>query len=104
MAWTMAAIKAAHRQTSGHFFDADAMRFFDSRVLPKVYEGPGGVYFVTSEQFHGSTGSLPRKYTVRRFDPATSDVDTEGAYNDLSRDSAIQRAQECASGEVREQV
>ena len=50
-----------------HFFDKGSMRFFDSKLHGPGYEAAdGSIYFVTSEQFHGSGGySAPRKYSVR---------------------------------------
>lgn len=75
--YTIADIRAANARAGLHFFDRDTMRFFDSRIVPAgPYSGPGGVYFVTSEQFHGSQGSAPRAFTVRTFDPATGEVET----------------------------
>lgn len=49
-------LKARHK---GQFFSRDAMRFFNSRVLPTLY-GRGRV-FVTSEREETS----PRRYTIR---------------------------------------
>lgn len=72
---TMNDIRMANIRAGQHFFDSDTMRFFDSRVHPEVFEGAGDVLFITSEQFHGSDGrSNPRKYTIRRFHPATGGV------------------------------
>ena len=46
-----------------HWFDPDTMRFFRTRLPRHGYRGPGGTYFVSSEQ-----GPLmPREYTVRRL-------------------------------------
>ena len=55
-----------------HFFDAAAMRFFNSRILSDFYvvesdvSAAGGSlgYFVTSERYDETT---PREYTVRSF-------------------------------------
>ena len=58
------------------WFSPDTLRFFRSRVGSKVYEGPGGVYFVTSEQ--GPHG--PRRWSVRRFLPDKGAVDTVGEF------------------------
>ncbi len=56
-------IRRANKRAGFHFFDPEAMRFFDTRV-----ESDGiGRCFVTSEQFHGSTESGPRLFTVRRL-------------------------------------
>ena len=60
-------IRRANVAADHHFFDADAMAFFDSRIEDggKVY---GGRYFITSEQFHFRGEAFPRKYTIRRAD------------------------------------
>jgi hypothetical protein len=52
------AIMFANKAIGRHFFDADTMRFFRSRVLDTVY---GGRYFVTSD----AAPNGPRRYTVR---------------------------------------
>lgn len=72
---TITEIKRANKAGGQFFFEPDSMRFFDSHVHPEVFEGAGDVLFITSEQFHGSDGrSNPRKYTIRRFHPATGGV------------------------------
>lgn len=96
--WTIADIKAANRAIGGHFFDRDTIRFFASRVLDTVYEGPGGVFFVTSEQFRGSTHTEPRNYTVRKFDPETGSVDTMSGFNNLTKGKAQRAARDAAAG------
>ena len=49
----------------GHFFDADTMRFFNSRVLSDLYRvNDSEGYFVTSERFDYDT---PRTYSVRYY-------------------------------------
>lgn len=96
-------IITANRVKGGHFFSPDTMRFFRSRVLSDVYQGPGGVYFVTSEKRAGF-GSIPdgsRQYTVRVFNPKTADVNTAGDFNKLSRYMAIKNAKALAAGEQR---
>ena len=75
--YDLALIKTANQQHGGHFFSAGALRFFRSRVSEKVHQGPGGVYFVTSEQFDARS---PRRYTVRRFDPGSRGIDTVGKF------------------------
>ena len=86
---TITELKEANRAAGGHFFDRDTMRFFRSRVVPIVYAGPGGVYFVTSEQFDDNSA---RKFTVRKFDPATGDVDSVGGYCKFDRAEALSMA------------
>lgn len=93
--WDMTAIRAANALVGGHWFDRNTLRFFRSQVLRTVYQGPGGVYFVSSEQFDDTS---PRRFTVRQFDPATGDVDTFGEFNELGRAAAVTLAKLCASG------
>lgn len=80
---TMADVKRSNKEAGYHFFDRATMRFFDSRVESGLYRGKGGVYFITSEQFHGSVCTLPRKYTVRKFNTASADISTASEYNTL---------------------
>lgn len=68
--WTIDKMKMALAEANHHFFDAGTMRWWNSRVLSEVYEGAGGVFFVTSERCDlDPTRQLPRVYTVRRFIP-----------------------------------
>ena len=71
---TIEDIREANRRKGGHFFDPKTMRAFQSRVLDTVYEGPGGIFFVTSERV--DTG--PRFYKVRHFYPDTGGITTCG--------------------------
>jgi NADPH-dependent ferric siderophore reductase len=96
---TIEQIKAANHRAGRFFFEPATMRFFRSRVGSTVYEGPGGVYFVTSEQFVPSSGRPhPRLYTVRQFDPATGDVDSVGEFNELTKGRAHRAARKLAAG------
>lgn len=69
--YTAAELVSAMKETGSHFFDRDAMRFFDSRGPLCVTPTPAGVYFVTSERFHSLTGMEPRRWTVRLWDGET---------------------------------
>lgn len=78
----MSDIKRANANAGNHWFDPDTLRFFSSRVSEMVYgafaKGPNtttalGQYFVTSERCGWDS---PRLYTVRRFEPSTSEVET----------------------------
>ena len=92
MAWTMAQIKDANEKAGHYWFSAGAVRFFRSRIGTAVYEGPCGVFFVSSEQFEASNGERAlRRYTVRQFCPETGRVDTASAndFNKLMRSQAI---------------
>ena len=73
-------LREAVKAAGSHFFDADSMRFFDSRILPGVWNAAdGSAYFVTSERFRGSGGYIgPRLFSVRRW--ANGTVDTVGKF------------------------
>ena len=85
-----------------HFFDASSMRFFRSRLPQFAYSGPGGIYFVTSEQFVSGSYRKPRRYTVRKLTPHSGEqrgsVDTIGEFNVLSRYEANKLAAQLAAG------
>lgn len=81
--FTISDIKTANTAAGYNFFDSESMKFFDSRVESGVYSGQGGVYFVTSEQFHGMTERAPRRFTIRRFDPETGRVHSHGEFNSI---------------------
>ena len=58
---SMDEIRTANRQAGQHFFEAGAMKFFNSRIESTVIDLE---YFITSEQFEAA----PRTFTVRRAD------------------------------------
>jgi hypothetical protein len=94
--WTMEDIKTADHAAGRFFFEPSSMRFFRSRICPTVYQGPGGIYFVTSEQFMGSQYTAPRMYTVRRFTPVPVDIRTVSVFNRMSKYQAVRAAKKCA--------
>ena len=88
---TIEEIKRANRDSGYHFFSADTMRFFGSRIVSGLI---GGHYFVTSEE--SDVWNQPRRYSVR---VAHSDgmIDTVGGFHvyqnareaaDVARDCA----------------
>ena len=83
------------RDHSGHWFSPPTKRFFRSRIGSQVYQGLGGIYFVSSEQYRTFAGPLaPRKYTVRRYDPLADTISTIGDFNALSRSTAHRLAKQ----------
>lgn len=73
--WTIAKIKAANEETGGTWFSRSNMRFFRTRIDREVYQGPGGVFFVYSNQFVDSNGRAhDREYKALGFDSATGDT------------------------------
>lgn len=81
-----------------HWFDASTKRFFRSRLPQSGYRGPGGTFFVSSEQFVGSD-HIParRRYTVRQL--KDGDIKTVGEFNVLSRSGANALARRCAESQ-----
>ena len=90
----MTEIIRANGQAGRFFFERDTMRFFRSRVCGSTLVcGPGGVYFVTSEQFQGSDGVRDaRRFTVRKFDPADGDVTTAGQFQEHATQQGAAKA------------
>lgn len=90
--WNINEIKDVVRASGSHWFDPDTLSFFKCRVLEGVYQGDGGVYFVTSER----GPHFPRAYTVRKFDPLTCGISTVGEFCKLTRSKAITLAKQSA--------
>lgn len=67
-------ISEAERAGS-HFFSKAALRFFDSRILSRIY---GGCYFITSERDR-YRDSNPRFYTIRKYEGGLK-VETIGEF------------------------
>ena len=64
-----------------HWFDADSMRFFRSRLSDVGYQAPDGrIYFVSSEQNHGMGGPYDRLYSVRCLTGPKGDIKTIGEF------------------------
>lgn len=95
---TIQQIRDANEKSGRFFFSPDAMRFFRSRVLQTVFEGVGGVYFITSEQFVGSQGANPRRFTVRRVE-ADGEIKTATVFNVLTKAKAESAATMLAHGQ-----
>lgn len=83
-----------------HWWDRDTMRHFSCRVSDQVYQGPGGIYFVTSERTFSGT---KRYFTVRQYDHVRKSIDTIGDFNSLSRATAHKIAQQMAQKSLQDQ-
>lgn len=83
--WMMHTIKQCNKDHGWHFFDPDTMRFFRSRVGNEVFQGPGGVYFVTSEQFVDPWSRIKdrRKYSVSKLNTRNCSVDRVGEFQEF---------------------
>ena len=95
--WTLPRIKEANRQAGKHWFSPDTLRFFKSRIGETIYQGPGGVYFVSSEVYGPSA---PRLYSVREFTPSTKAVNSVHGerFTQTTRARAITLAKKLAAG------
>jgi len=77
-------VRELARDCGNHFFDADSMKHFGSRIHDRVY---GGRYFVTSEQDNtGHAWDGQRRYTVRSFDyeDGRFTIDTVGEFGEYA--------------------
>ncbi len=72
--WTINEIKQWNEWGGQYFFEPATIRFFRSRVLSQVMQGPGGIYFVTSEK--RCFDDYTRVFTVRKFNPTDGSIDT----------------------------
>ena len=89
-------IKAANKRAGLYYFEPDTMRFFRSRVSDTVYQGPGGVFFITSEKSPNGA----RRHSVRRFKPASGDCETAPGteFCSMTRSQAVRLAGKMARG------
>ena len=101
--YSMIDIRRAAENHGSHWFSPDALRFFNSRISNKVYNGSNGVFFVSSEKYAGE----PRRYTVREFckDLSVADaprvyIETVNEFNALSRAASHRLARQCAGDNV----
>lgn len=97
--WNVTAIKAAMKADGSHWWDRDTLKFFGTKVASAVYQGPGGVFFVTSEWdgFAGKDNGT-RAYTLRQYVPERVGVETIGNIGDYKSDlaAAVAKAKELA--------
>lgn len=97
--WTIGEIKAANAAAGHVFFSRDTMKFFKSKVFSYVYQGPGGVAFVTRETFEASDGSSETTFKARQFDPETGHIQNNDGSRTRSLDEARAAAKAIAAGE-----
>ena len=87
---TLAEMKKINQDLGMHFFDKDAVKFFNSKFETKGIRKGNNVYFITSEQFEPTIGEKePRKYTIRDMDLNDGSIDTVGEFQQYdSKESA----------------
>jgi hypothetical protein len=71
---SMTDIRVAHKDKGGHFFDDIAMKGFNTTIetRPNKYN-----IFITAERMETS---MPKKYTLRWYNPETYQIDTLGKF------------------------
>jgi hypothetical protein len=81
-----------------HWFDADTMRFFRSRLADFGYQsGDGHIYFVTSEK----GPHMKRAYTVRCLTGPKGNINTVGEFQSFGASgTATKYAKGYASGNI----
>jgi len=94
--WSVNNIQTAMFARGSHWWDADSMRFFGTRVCGPAWNGPNGVFFVTSEKPpHGDRG-----YTIRQFDQESCELNTVGELCGYSnRETAVLNARKMAGAD-----
>ncbi len=95
--WTMADIRRESLKGDRYFFARDTMRHWGSRIEGGPYQGPGGVFFVTSER--GAHNDSPRRFTVREWRAEKCRIHTLGEFQGFrTREDARQAAKDAANG------
>lgn len=92
--WTIARIREECRERGNPWFQPGTMKFFRSRIGRRVYQGPGGIYFTTSEQFGDNH---PRLYSVRQFEPGRCRISKHGDFQGHGTESAARNAAKLAA-------
>lgn len=72
-------LKRAVTDSGSHFFDADTMRFFNSRVSDMIVKHGNYIYFITSEK---NRYNYPRAYTIRRL-AHSGNIDSVGEFQEF---------------------
>jgi hypothetical protein len=78
-----------------HFFDADSIRFFTSRILSHWRIVGHRLYFTTSER--SDWDDYTRTYSVRVWDADSDSIDTIGDFGEHSSARAAARAMDKAA-------
>jgi hypothetical protein len=74
---TMKEAKAISKANGGHFFDASAMRFFNSKIESELIDGK---FFITSERFDMD---CPKLFTIRQISETGQILDDLGEFQEF---------------------
>ena len=82
MTYSITEVKAINNEKCrAYWFGPGETNFFNTRIESGTYCGRGGVYFVTSERMELE---MPKKFTVRTFNPDTGEINTAGEFQQYS--------------------
>ena len=97
--WTIESIEAAVTRAGSFWFSKDTLQFFASRIGCQVHQGPGGVFFVSSEKRRGyACEDGERLFTIRQFHPdEPGNVGTLGEFQQYKSRSGAHAAAERAA-------
>lgn len=96
MRYSIQIIKRINRENGRFFFSPAAMHFFNFKIHNEVYQGSGGVYFISSIKFAEHT---PRVYSVKKFNPDNGECRTVKNYCGYTNiEEAINKARKLAKG------
>lgn len=91
---TIEDIEAQNKAAGKNFFDSAQVYWWKSQISSRVHDGPGGIFFVTSEPGYDNV----RRWSVRQFIPETGAVKTAA----WSKYGSASQAQSAAAKFARE--
>jgi len=94
--YTIGMIQSEMTDAGSHWWDSDSLYFFRCRVGEKVYQGPGGIYFVTSEKSPWDS----RKHSCRQYIPSDKKIATIGEFCSMTRSGAHKLAKKMADASL----
>lgn len=86
MGYTLESIKVESLSKGSKFFSPEFKAAFKTRYSKRVAEGPGGVFFVTSEEIPTASGIPERRFAVRSYNPLSGDVSDVSALGQYATD------------------
>ena len=89
--WDIDEIRDAMIADGSHWWDTSTIRYFQSRIGSEVFQGIGGIFFVTSERDRHAKYNTQRAYTVRQFNPATLSIGNGSEFQEHPTRTAAHR-------------
>lgn len=74
-----------------NWFSPGAKASFRSCWSAYAYDGPGGVFFVSSERFTSREYTGKRLYSVRQYHPESGSISTVGQFQEFTNGKTAQR-------------